>query len=93
MVATSDKTKIFESTVEGISPRINNLPDSSSPIPNRRVHGRDVIIHYPPLALPTATDSSFKLLSGQTVIIHTSKPGQVPLLDRIFPNDDNEKTL
>ncbi|MFN5962016.1 MAG: HlyD family secretion protein [Verrucomicrobiota bacterium] len=93
VVATSDKTKIFESTVEGISPRINNLPDSSSPIPNRRVHGRDVIIHYPPLALPTATDSAYKLLSGQTVIIHTSKPGQVPLLDRIFPNDDNEKTL
>ena len=91
VVSTSDKRKIFESTVEGISPRINNLPDSSSPIPNRRIHGRDVIIHYPPAALPTAESPGYKLLSGQTVVIHTTKPGEVPLLDRIFPNDDNGK--
>jgi multidrug resistance efflux pump len=91
VVSTSDRRKIFESTVEGISPRINNLPDSSSPIPNRRIHGRDVMIHYPPAALPTAESPGYKLLSGQTVVIHTTKPGEVPLLDRIFPNDDNGK--
>ena len=42
-------------------------------------------------ALPTAESPGYKLLSGQTVVIHTTKPGEVPLLDRIFPNDDNGK--
>lgn len=91
VASTSNKADIFESTVTGISPRINNLPDTSSPLPNRRVHGRDVVIAYPQTAMAKAPGEPWKLVPGQTVIIHTEKPGEIPLLDKIFHNDDNDK--
>ncbi len=87
---TSDKAMIFESEVTGISPRINNLADATSPLPNRRVHGRDILVKYPDDAKPSASGDPFKLLPGQTVIIHLEKPGQVPWIDRLFHNDDND---
>ena len=87
IASTSDKSQIFESTVTGISPRINNVPDNTSPLPNRRVHGRDIIVAYPREAFK---DGKFLLLPGQTVIIHLEKPGDVPWINRIFHNDDND---
>ncbi len=87
---TSDKAMIFESEVTGISPRINNLPDATSPLPNRRVHGRDILVKYPDSAKPSAPGDPFRLLPGQTVIIHLEKPGEVPWIDRLFHNDDND---
>ena len=87
IASTSDKSQIFESTVTGISPRINNVPDNTSPLPNRRVHGRDIIVAYPREAIK---DGKFLLLPGQTVIIHLEKPGDVPWINRIFHNDDND---
>lgn len=91
VASTSDEGVLYESTIEGLSPRINNLPDSTSPLPNRRIHGRDVIVKYPPGAMPKKPGDPFELLPGQTLIIHTKKPGQVPWLDRIFHNDDSDK--
>lgn len=91
VASTSNKEDIFPSAVEAISPRINNLADATSPLPNQRVHGRDLIIKYPTEALPEAPGKPFKLLPGQTVIIHTTKPGRLPLLERIFPSDDSGK--
>lgn len=85
VVSTSNKSDMWPSPVIAISPRINNLPDASSPLPNRRVHGRDVIIKYP-------AEAGSKLVPGQTVIIHLEKPGSLPWLERIFHNDDNDKT-
>ena len=87
---TSDKGMIFESEVTGISPRINNLADATSPLPNRRVHGRDILVKYPDDAKPSASGEPFKLLPGQTVIIHLEKPGEVPWINRLFHNDDND---
>ena len=87
---TSDKSQIFESVVTGISPRINNLPNTASPLANQRVHGRAIIVKYPDVAKPSAPDQPYKLLPGQTVIIHLEKPGQIPLINRIFHNDDND---
>ena len=89
VASTSNKEDIFKSTVKAISPRINNLADATSPLPNQRVHGRDLIIKYPEEAI--TKDGVFKLLPGQTVVIHKSKPGSVPLIDRIFPSDDSTK--
>ncbi len=85
---TSNKAEIYLSKVIGVSPRINNLPDATSPLPNRRVHGRDVILEYPADA---KTGGVFKLLPGQTVIVHLQKPGADNWLDRLIHNDDNDK--
>lgn len=87
---TSDKGQIFESVVIGIAPRINNVPNATSPLPNQRVHGRDILVRYPDGAKPTTPDKPYKLLPGQTVIIHLEKPGEVPLMNRLFHNDDND---
>ena len=85
---TAKKDQIFKSVVIGISPRINNVPDTSSPLPNRRVHGRDVVVQYPAEA---KADGKFLLLPGQTVIIHTKEPGRANWFDELFHNDDNDK--
>ncbi len=90
IASTSDKSLILESVVTGISPRINNLADATSPLPNRRVHGRDIVVQYPADAKPATKDEPFKLLPGQTVIVHLEKPGKVPWIDRLFHNDDND---
>jgi multidrug resistance efflux pump len=87
--STSDKSIIFTSTIEGISPRVNNLSDSTSPLPNQRIHGRDVIIKYPPEALPKKPGDAYGLLPGQTLVIHLTHPGGVPLLDEVFHNDEH----
>ena len=79
----------FQSVVTGIAPRINNLPDATSPLPHQRVHGRDVIVKYPPQAVK---DGKFLLLPGQTLIIYTKEPGHENWLDAVFHNDDNDKS-
>lgn len=83
-----DRHQIFETTVNAISPRINSLADATSPLPNRRLYGRDVVIQYPRAALPAQKGGPFKLVPGQTIIIHTSKPGELPLMNQVFHNDD-----
>ncbi|HEX2751337.1 MAG TPA: HlyD family efflux transporter periplasmic adaptor subunit [Verrucomicrobiales bacterium] len=88
VTSTSEIGKDYESVVDEVSPRINNLTDATSPLPNQRVHGRDVIVKYPAGAMD---GTKFLLLPGQTVIIQTEKPGAIPLLNRIFPNDDSNK--
>lgn len=83
-----DRHQIFETTISAISPRINSLADATSPLPNRRLYGRDVVIQYPQAALPAQKGGPFKLVPGQTIIIHTSKPGEIPLMNKVFHNDD-----
>lgn len=76
-----DRATIFETKVTAISPRMNNLADSTSPLPNRRLYGRDVVC-----AFPKAGDGT--LVPGETVTVHIQKPGDIPLMNRIFHNDD-----
>ncbi|MES2706198.1 MAG: biotin/lipoyl-binding protein [Verrucomicrobiota bacterium] len=83
-----DRHQIFETKVVAISPRINSLADATSPLPNRRLYGRDVVIQYPRAALPAQKGGPFKLVPGQTIIIHTDKPGDIPFMNRVFHNDD-----
>jgi hypothetical protein len=54
-----------------VPPQVVNLLDPSSPLQNRRVHGRRIHI-----ALPESAD----LLPGQTVVIHLEKPGRIPVI-------------
>lgn len=83
-----DRHQIFETKVQAISPRINSLADATSPLPNRRLYGRDVVVEYPRAALPAQKGGLFRLVPGQTIIIHTNKPGEIPWMNRIFHNDD-----
>ena len=76
---TSDRSKIYDSKVLYLAPRMNSLPDSTGPAANSRLFGRDVICEYPPHA---------ELLPGQTVIIWIEPPGDVPLLNRWLTNHD-----
>ena len=84
-----DRAHVFESTVTAISPRINNLADATSPLPNRRLYGRDVLCSFPKAALPPSPGQPGLLVPGQTVTVHTSRPGDIPLMNRIFHNDDS----
>ncbi len=89
VTSTSDlEGRVYESVVTDVSPRINNLTDATSPLPHQRVHGRDVIVKYPTEA---SVNGKFLLLPGQTIIVQTERPGSIPILNRIFPNDDANK--
>jgi multidrug resistance efflux pump len=84
---TSNKAQIYPTTVVAVSPRINNLADATSPLPNRRVHGRDILLAYPPDAI---VDGKPLLLPGQTVVVHLEKPGSPNWFNTILHNDENE---
>jgi len=90
---TSNKAQIFLTTVIAVSPRINNLADATSPLPNRRVHGRDVVLAYPSKPFPEGAiqDGKFLLLPGQTVIVHLQKPGADNWLDSILRKDTQDR--
>ncbi|MDB6069637.1 MAG: hypothetical protein JWL81_808 [Verrucomicrobiales bacterium] len=78
-----DRNAIYESRVSKVSPRISSVYDASSPLPNQRIYGRNIVMPF-----PEAAGGNPPLLSpGQTVVIHTSRPGSVPLLNRLFPLD------
>ena len=83
-----DRNSIFEAIVTAISPRMNNLADSTSPLPNRRIFGRDVVISFPKAALPPSPGQAGLLIPGQTVTVHIKRPGDIPLMNRIFHNDE-----
>ncbi len=76
-----DRATIFETTITAISPRMNNLADSTSPLPNRRLYGRDVVCAFPKAGMGL-------LVPGETVTVHIQRPGDIPLMNRIFHNDD-----
>ena len=84
-----DRNSIFESQVTAISPRINNLADATSPLPNKRMYGRDIVCTFPKAALPAVKGQPGLLVPGQTVTVHVQRPGNIPLMNRIFHNDDN----
>ncbi|CAN5258611.1 hypothetical protein BH23VER1_BH23VER1_18680 [soil metagenome] len=73
-----DRHTSYPSTITTISPRILNTPDAASPLPNKMLRGREVVV-----ALPEEVD----FLPGQTVIVHLEEPGAIPLvefLSRLF---------
>jgi multidrug efflux pump subunit AcrA (membrane-fusion protein) len=82
---TRERGRIEETTINFLAPRMNTVPDSTSPVPNKRLFGQDVICDLP---------KEMKLLPGQTVIIHLDDPRNVPILTdffrKIFHNDDLE---
>ncbi len=91
VASTSNRRDYYQAKVLELSPRINNLQDSTSPLPNQRVHGRDVVLEYPEACRPKAPGDAYLLLPGQTLIIHTSKPGDLGVagwFNKIFHNDD-----
>ncbi|MGI8604653.1 MAG: HlyD family secretion protein [Verrucomicrobiales bacterium] len=71
----NDRTKAFPVAVKGISPRINNVPDTASPLPNQVVHGQEVVIGYP---------EKSGLIPGQRVVVHLDEPGKVELFAKLF---------
>lgn len=78
-----DRNAVYESKVTNISSRISSLLDASSPLPNQRIYGRNVVVGF-----PEAAGGSPPLLSpGQSVTIHTRQPGAIPILNRLFPVD------
>ncbi len=83
-----DRNNIFEAKVIAISPRMNNLADATSPLPNRRIYGRDVVISFPEAARPAVPGQAGLLVPGQTVTVHIKRPGDIPLMNRIFHNDE-----
>jgi multidrug resistance efflux pump len=70
-----DKYTYFPTTVINLSPRVTNVPNTTSPLPNQVVHGQEIVIAYP-------NESGFA--PGQPVIIHLEEPGKVPLITRLF---------
>ena len=84
-----DRNNIFEAKVTAISPRINNVADASSPLPNRRIFGRDVVCTFPEKGHSPTPGTPGLLVPGQTVTVHIQRPGNIPLMNRIFHNDDS----
>ncbi|MDA0813311.1 MAG: HlyD family efflux transporter periplasmic adaptor subunit [Verrucomicrobia bacterium] len=70
-----DRFTTFKSTVLNLAPRIDNVRDSASPLPNQAVRGRTILVDYP-------KESGF--LPGQPVIIHLKKPGELSLMTKFF---------
>ena len=73
--STADKYSYFKTTVLAVSPRVTNAPDVTSPLPNRVLHGQEIVIDYP-------KDCGYR--PGQTVIINLTEPGSMPAFTRIF---------
>jgi multidrug resistance efflux pump len=71
----SDHTVSYKTRVIGISPRVNFVPDTTSPIPNMILHGREIILDYP---------EDTGLLPGQRIIVHLNEPGKFDFLAKIF---------
>jgi multidrug resistance efflux pump len=71
----SDHTVSYETRVIGISPRVNVVPDTTSPIPNMMLHGREIILDYP---------KESNLLPGQRIIVHLEQPGGFDFIAKIF---------
>lgn len=71
----NERTTVFTARIKGISPRINTVPDTSSPLPNQILHGREVVIEYP-------EDSG--LTPGQRVVVHLDHPGRVETFAKLF---------
>ena len=81
-----DRNAIYESNVVSIGSRVYSLLDPTSSMRNTRVYGRNVTIALPEKAIAAGTDSPL-LVPGQTVIVHTRPPGEVPIMDRLFRSD------
>jgi multidrug resistance efflux pump len=80
------RTAIYESHVVSVGSRVTSVPDTTSPMRNSRVYGRNLTIAMPPEARSTEMEAAM-LLPGETVIIHTRPPGEVPFIDRLFRSD------
>ena len=73
--STADKYSYFKTKVLAVSPRVTNAPDVTSPLPNRVLHGQEIVVDYPP-------DCGYR--PGQTVIIHLAEPGSMPWFTKVF---------
>jgi multidrug resistance efflux pump len=78
-----DRNAVYQTEVTNISSRISSLLDASSPLPNQRIYGRNIVVRFP----EAAGGSPPRLAPGQSVTVHTSRPGGVPMLNRLFPRD------
>ena len=78
-----DRNAVYETSVTNISSRISSLLDASSPLPNQRIYGRNIVVGFP----ESAGGDPPLLSPGQSVTIHTSRPGEIPVLNRLFPLD------
>ncbi|HWB05525.1 MAG TPA: HlyD family efflux transporter periplasmic adaptor subunit [Verrucomicrobiales bacterium] len=76
---------IYESTVTSIGSRVTSVADVTSNMRNSRVYGRNLTIAFP--AELRQSGESAPLFLGETVIIHTRPPGEIPLIERLFHSD------
>ncbi|MCB1096724.1 MAG: HlyD family efflux transporter periplasmic adaptor subunit [Verrucomicrobiae bacterium] len=72
-----DRVTTFKSKVRNLSPRIDSVRDSASPLPNQAVRGRTILIDFP-------EDAKSAFLPGQPVIIHLKPPGELSLMTKFF---------
>jgi hypothetical protein len=78
-----DRHAVYESSVTKISSRINRLLDASRPLPNQCLYCRNIVGRFP----PSAGGEPLLLSPGQSVTVLTSRPGGIPVLNRLFPLD------
>lgn len=78
-----DRNAVYETQVTNISSRVSSLLDASSPLPNQRIYGRNIVVRFP----ESAQGQPPLLSPGQSVTIHTKRPGEIPLINRLFPLD------
>ena len=70
----NDLTTSYETTVTAISPNIIAKSDAQSPLQNRIVRGRKVVLEMPQI------EKEKGFLPGQSVIIHTKNPSGLSFL-------------
>ncbi len=81
------RTEVFESHVISVGARVTSVLDTTSPMKNSRVYGRHLTIAFPKEARGVEGQDAAMLLPGETVIIHTRPPGELPFIDRLFHSD------
>jgi hypothetical protein len=80
------RKEVYESHIVSVGSRVTSVPDTTSPMRNSRVYGRHLTIAFPAGARGEGVEAAM-LLPGETVIIHTRPPGEVPLIERLFRSD------
>lgn len=78
---------VYETHVLSIGSRVNSVPDTTSPVRNSFTYGRNVTIAMPAEVMAAGADTRL-LVPGQTVIVHTRPPGEIPFINRLFHTDN-----
>lgn len=86
VTAAHNRKEMYEAKVISIGARIHSLLDPTSSMRNSRVYGRNVTVSLPEEVRAASKDAPL-MIPGETLIIHTRPPGEIPIIDRIFHSD------